>query len=135
MRAMTSRILMVSLLLVMAGVGCGKRNHSSARSEPARTPGVVPTPGSGHHDEGPQPVAEIANHLMIHECVKCGRMYDSPGLCPEDGTELHPTKVNYYCSVDGEVGDRMGNCPRCGRPFTIEKAQILPEGIRVVQVR
>jgi len=79
----------------------------------------------------PKQILELTSQVIIYECPKCDRMFDTAGQCLFDQSPLYPVKITYICGVDGTIIDHHGPCPKCGRMVQIEKAKMLPSGIRV----
>lgn len=130
--------ILLGLALPTALGGCGARDRGAAAVEQSRsTPPDTAVPLHDHGpvaSETPVEIATLTDQVIIYECSRCDRMYDIPGQCPYDQTELHATKVTYLCDFDREIATRAGACPKCGRPLAIEKAKMLPGGIRVERV-
>src|SRR2546425_1374451 len=119
------------LVLLLALPGCGARQHtdSAAGTDSSGTGSATaaePTPVDAQLHE----ISELTNQVIIYECPKCGMMFDGPGHCTMDGTELYPTKVTYVCPADHMPADHAGKCPRCDRQVQIMKAKMLPGGIK-----
>jgi hypothetical protein len=137
MKTFAVSILLGLALLTTLG-GCGARDRGSATTDQGQSSPPETTAAAHDHEpatgEAPVEIAALSDQVIVYECTLCNRMFDIPGRCPFDQTELHATKVTYLCEFDGTMATRVGPCPKCGRPVSIEKAKMLPGGIRVERV-
>ena len=130
--------LLLALVLPLALWGCGRREPQPASGTTGQStaPGLAPSPSANSALAAalPQEIDQLTDQVIIYECPKCNRMYDANGECPKDGAQLYATKVTFICAYDDEIIDHYGRCPKCGRMVKIEKAKMLPGGIRVERV-
>ena len=110
-----------AVLLLLALAGCGAQKQSPNEAATSQAPD---THGDATAAGGPAEITELTTQTMVFECPKCGMMFDAPGQCSMDQSELVQTQVAYICPADKQAVEQAGKCPRCDQNAIVLKTAL-----------